>query len=196
MPAQYVAVAEREGLITAIDNMLLFRCIQLVRKIQRMSQNVGFFCNVSGHSLLDADFFGDFVEYLESNTDLAPHLVFEFSQSTFETLDTPAEEHLERLARLGCRLSMDQVSNLDVDIDLLARLHIAFVKIDSSELLHEDTEGHATLLGLRRRLDAVGVDLIAEKIEREEALLDLLDHGIDYGQGYLLGEPRLSRQAA
>ena len=34
VPEQYIAIAEREGLITAIDNMLLFRCVQLLRRTQ------------------------------------------------------------------------------------------------------------------------------------------------------------------
>jgi cyclic-di-GMP phosphodiesterase TipF (flagellum assembly factor) len=34
------------------------------------------------------------------------------------------------------------------------------------------------------------MDLIVEKIETEEMLLDLLELKIDFGQGYLFGEPR------
>ena len=46
---------------------------------------------------------------------------------------------------------------------------------------------------LRTDLDRVGVDLIVEKIESEQTLLKLLDHNIDFGQGYLFGEPRISK---
>src|SRR3546814_19076199 len=41
MPEQYIALAERAGLITAIDNMLLFRCIQLLRKIRQRNLELG-----------------------------------------------------------------------------------------------------------------------------------------------------------
>jgi cyclic-di-GMP phosphodiesterase TipF (flagellum assembly factor) len=34
---------------------------------------------------------------------------------------------------------------------------------------------------------------VVEKIESEAMLVELLDLGIDYGQGYLFGEPRLSK---
>ncbi|HET9161273.1 MAG TPA: EAL domain-containing protein, partial [Caulobacteraceae bacterium] len=33
MPAEYLVVAEPEGLISAIDNLLLFRCVQIVRRL-------------------------------------------------------------------------------------------------------------------------------------------------------------------
>jgi hypothetical protein len=47
---------------------------------------------------------------------------------------------------------------------------------------------------LKRAMDRYEIDLIVEKIEREPDLLELLDHHIDYGQGYLFGEPRISRE--
>jgi cyclic-di-GMP phosphodiesterase TipF (flagellum assembly factor) len=43
---------------------------------------------------------------------------------------------------------------------------------------------------LKGALDREAMDLIVEKIETEEMLLDLLDLNIDFGQGYLFGEPR------
>jgi cyclic-di-GMP phosphodiesterase TipF (flagellum assembly factor) len=195
VPEQYIALAEREGLITTIDNMLLFRCIQVVRKIQRMNQDAGFFCNVSANTLGDEDFFGDFVEYLEGNAELAPNLVFEFQQADFLHHGPDAAHLLERLARLGCRCSVDQVSDLDMNVDLLAHLQVKFVKIDAETLLTDDAEKRRRLMALKRRLDKAGIDMIAHKIETEEAVLDLLDYEIDFGQGYLLGEPRLARPA-
>ena len=47
VPEQYLDIAEREGLISTIDNMLLFRCVQLVRKSQQRRFNLGFFYNIS-----------------------------------------------------------------------------------------------------------------------------------------------------
>ena len=196
VPEQYIGLAEREGLITAIDNMLLFRCIQLVRKVQRMNHDAGFFCNVSANTLRDEDFFGEFVEYLESNAELAPNLVFEFAQGDFLHDGAGAAPLLERLTRLGCRCSIDQVRDLDMDVDALTRLHVSFIKIEAADLLSDDPEKRAELMALKRRLDKARIDLIAEKIESEDVLLDLLDYEIDFGQGYLLGEPRLARPAS
>ncbi len=47
---------------------------------------------------------------------------------------------------------------------------------------------------LQRLCAAEGIDLIVEKIETENQLVDVLDTGFDFGQGYLFGEPRLSRK--
>ena len=192
LPEQYVALAEGAGLITAIDNMLLFRCVQLVRKVHRKKENVDFFCNISPHTLADTDFFKDFVEFLESNEELAPHLVFEFAQADFARWSEAGATLLDRLAYLGCRFSLDRVSDLNLDPSILATRHIRFIKIEIDRLLSGAQIDHGLLRALRRHR----IDLIVEKVEDESSLIDLLDYEIDYGQGYLFGAPRLARPAA
>ncbi len=192
LPQQYVALAERAGLITAIDNMLLFRCVQLVRRVHRKKENVDFFCNISPHTLADADFFGDFVEFLESNEELAPHLVFEFSQMDFARWSEAGAAMLDRLAYLGCRFSLDRIIDLNLDPQALADRQIRFVKIEIDRLLSGTQLDQGLLRALRRHR----IDLIVEKIEDENRLIELLDYEIDFGQGYLFGAPRLARPAA
>jgi cyclic-di-GMP phosphodiesterase TipF (flagellum assembly factor) len=66
-------------------------------------------------------------------------------------------------------------------------------------MLHELARGDDPQLDMRRfkgALDRCAMDLIVEKIETDDMLLDLLDLKIDYGQGYLFGEPRPTTQPA
>ncbi len=192
LPEQYIALAEREGLVAAIDDMLLFRCIQLVRKIQSRGESFDFFCNISRHTLINDDFFTDFVEFLASNAELTRNLVFEFTQADFNAWDEGVARKLDRLARLGCRFSLDGVVSLEVDLKALAAHEIRFVKVDSLLLL-ADPESSAALAHDLKQLQ---IDLIAEKVETEEALVEVLDLGVNYAQGYLFSEPRLARPAA
>jgi cyclic-di-GMP phosphodiesterase TipF (flagellum assembly factor) len=197
LPESYIAVAEREGLIAAIDNMLLFRGVQLVRKVQQHNADAGIFVNISEHTLADARFLREFVTFMAANRDLAPHLVFEFTQASVARHRDTGLKELDRLGRLGFRLSMDQVTSLDFDIEELAALHIRFLKIEAGKLL-EQTRAQTQRLDMKafkRALDSYAVDLIVEKIESEPMLLEILDHPVDFGQGYLFGEPRLSKDA-
>lgn len=192
-PERYIELAEEAGLIAAIDNMLLFRCVQLVRKIQRENMDVGFFCNISLNTLEDTGFFGDFVEFLEGNAELAKSLIFEFSYADLRRQRAPTRRQLGRLLELGSRLSVDQVDGLAVDPGLLVDREIRFVKLEAGLLLGEG--GPEVFRSLKRELDRRAVDVIVEKIETEADLVELLDLGIDFGQGYLLGEPRLAKPA-
>ncbi len=192
LPDKYIPLAESQGLITAIDNMLLFKCVQLIRKIHRRNEKVDFFCNISPHSLADEGFFSDFVEFLESNDELADHLVFEFAQTDFARWSEAGAKLLDRLHYLGCRFSLDQVTDLNFDPAALEARHVRFVKVDASLLLAETDSNTGLMRALRRH----GVDLIVQKVENENQMIELLEYDIDYGQGFLFGEPRLARPAA
>ena len=197
LPEQYIELAEREGLVGTIDNMLLFRCVQLIRRTQRRNYNTAFFCNISRHSLADEKFFNTFIEFIAENADLAAGLIFEFHQADVDELYEQRARDFRRLTSLGFRFSMDQVSNFDLDLNKLASRNFRFVKIGADLLLEAEKAGASTidLRDLKGALDRHGIDMIVEKIEREADLIELLELNIDFGQGYLFGEPRLSRAA-
>ena len=194
-PHQYLELAERAGLVGAIDNNLLFRCIQLLRRVRRHNRDYGFFCNVSPHTLRDEAFFGQFIEFLSDNVELANDLIFEFSQADVETHYHEFADNLDRLAELGFSFSIDRVERLDLNFSEIAKRNFHYVKIEADNLI--------SLAGTEKGLDQLHimqedlydsrVTMIVEKIETEPQLVELLDHNIRYGQGYLFGEPRESK---
>ncbi|MDC0398929.1 EAL domain-containing protein [Alphaproteobacteria bacterium] len=196
-PEQYLPVATSAGLAAAVDNLLLFKCVQLVRRTRRENPEIVFFCNISKSTLADIDFFTDFIDFMADNTNLSSSLVFEFSQETTLDKDYEIQNGLERLSKLGFRLSLDQLHQLNVDLPKLASQGFKFIKIDA-HLLHEMARGDTPNLNMRAlkgALDRVAMDLIVEKIENEEMLKDLLDLQIDFGQGYLFGAPKSATAA-
>jgi len=205
MPAEYLSVAEPEGLVTAIDNLLLFRCVQIVRRLAKTDKKVGIFCNVSMASLADESFFPQFLDMLAANKDLAGALIFEVGQSAFDTRGSVAARNMGRLADLGFRFSIDKITDLDLDFQDLARSDVKFIKIGAEFLLDQLTETDEGLIlkslpdlaaedfsALTRRY---GVEIIAEKVEAERQIVDILELDIAYGQGHLFGEPRPIRDA-
>jgi cyclic-di-GMP phosphodiesterase TipF (flagellum assembly factor) len=196
MPRDYMRVAEPAGMMPTVDNILLFRCIQVVRKLASRNKNAGVFCNISAFSLLDSDFFPQFVEYMQHNQDLAQHLIFEFSQTTVNGMGPIEEESLAALAKLGFRFSMDQVTSLKINAKILHDRNFRFVKIAASTLLgggdQPGVDIHAN--DIKELLRRNGIQLIVDKIETEREVVDVLDLNVEYGQGYLFGEPKPVRE--
>ena len=203
MPAEYLAVAEPEGLVSAIDNLLLFRCVQIVRRLAKNDRKVGIFCNISLASLSDEAFFPQFLDFLAKNKDLAGALIFELGQAAFEARGSVESRNMAKLADLGFRFSMDKVMNLDIDFADLSRTDVKFIKISAQVLLDQilEVEGRMALKSMKdlqagdfaaltRRY---GVEVIAEKIEAERQVIDVLELDIAFGQGHLFGEPRAIR---
>jgi cyclic-di-GMP phosphodiesterase, flagellum assembly factor TipF len=205
MPAEYLTVAEPGGLVTAIDNLLLFRCVQIVRRLAKQDRKIGIFCNVSMASLADESFFPQFLDLLTANRDLAGALIFEVGQAAFDARGSVEARNMGKLADLGFRFSLDKVTDLDLDWQDLARSDVKFLKIAAQVLLDELTEidGRQILRSLpdlaaedfTQLTRRYGVEVIAEKIEAERQVVDLLDLNLDYGQGHLFGEPRAIKEA-
>lgn len=195
MPRDYMRVAEPAGMMPTVDNILLFRCIQVVRKLAQRNKNAGVFCNISAYSLLDSDFFPQFVEYMQHNQDLAQHLIFEFSQMTVNGMGPIEQESLASLAAIGFRFSMDQVTNLKLSPASLHDRNFRFVKIPAS-LLTGGQEGAADIHAgdIKEILKRNGIQLIVDKIETEREVVDVLDMNVEFGQGYLFGEPKPVRE--
>ncbi len=194
-PAQYIGVAEAAGTISTIDNFLLLRCVQLIRRLHLRNRGIVIFCNISSHSLRDQGFFSQFVDFMEQNKDLAGSMIFEFSQTTVESNTALEWRQLGRLAKQGYRFSMDNLSHLDIDLEELSSRHFAYIKVPASTLLTGMTEARSRFLSadIKQAMRRFGIDLIAEKIEEEATVVGLLEYDLDFGQGFLFGEPRRSR---
>jgi len=103
----------------------------------------------------------------------------------------------------GFRFSLDQVNDLNIDLNELQRAGVRFLKIPGERLvaaLHggEPVAGREPgalppedVAGLFARY---GVDLVAEKIETEATVVEVLDLDIAYAQGHLFGAPRPVRE--
>ncbi len=195
-PRDYMRVAEPAGMMPAVDNILLFRCVQVVRKLVQRNKQAGVFCNISAFSLLDSEFFPQFIDYMKHNKDLAPNLIFEFSQETVTGAGALEIESLEALADLGFRFSMDQVSNLKLNPRALHDRNFRHLKISAARLLDTDDAGDIHVGDLKELLARNGIALIADRIEKEREVVNVLDFNVEYGQGFLFGEPRPVRDEA
>lgn len=197
-PEDYLEVAKGHGLIATIDNLLLFRCVQLVRRLKMRRTDIGFFVNISSHTVNDTDFLIQFADFLASNRGLANHLVLEFAEDDVRTFSPEVVAQLTRLSTQGFRLSMDRVRTLDLDVHNLFRLGFRFVKVPAELLLApaSSTDARVDPRDLKEMLGRVDIDLIVEKIERERQVVEILELDVDFGQGYLFGEPRQAREEA
>ncbi|MGD0142415.1 MAG: EAL domain-containing protein [Rhizomicrobium sp.] len=196
MPAQYMKIAAPVGLMSVVDNLLLFRCVQIVRRLVQKSREIGVFCNISGDTLTDTEFFPQFLEYMHHNRDLAHQIIFEFGQDAILKAGPQGEENLLYLASLGFALSMDHVDTLAMDLGRLKTLGFRYMKVRADTLMNGMTGANATVAAedLKNLLERHGMNLIAERVENEKEVVQLLDYSVDFGQGYLFGEPRAVRE--
>ena len=188
----FIGIAEAAGLIGRIDNMVMLRCVQVLRRLMVRNKDVGIFCNVSATTLGNHAIFAQCLDFLEANRALAPSFVLEFKQSTFRNLGPTENDHLAALAQRGYRFSIDHVTDLRIEPRELADRGVRFIKVPAALLLDPKQLSSSDIhpSDMSDLLGRFGIDLVAERIEGERSVVDLLDYDVRFGQGFLFAPPR------
>jgi cyclic-di-GMP phosphodiesterase TipF (flagellum assembly factor) len=180
-----------------IDNLVLFRCVAIVRRLLLKNQEIGLFFNLSRATLADAASFSKILEFLAANRVIASSLVLQFSHGAVRAMGPIEFEHLAALFDQGFRFSMDQTIDLRIEQADLAKRGFRYVKVNSSLLLRGSRSATETRPAeLADLLGRFGIDLVADRIEAEDTVVKLLDLDVCYGQGLLFSPPRPVRAEA
>lgn len=203
MPAEFLKVAEPAGLVSVVDNLLLLRCVQIVRQLTEKDRQVGIVCNISAHSLRDESFFPQFLDFMRQNSDLSGSVVFEIGHQDFCDRGPVEARNMARLGDFGFQFSIDKVNTLEFDAADMQRSGVKFLKIASATLLSAvHASDHAALpaapdiriIDIAGYLARFGIELIGEKVEDEASVVELVELEAAYAQGHLFGEPRPIRE--
>jgi cyclic-di-GMP phosphodiesterase, flagellum assembly factor TipF len=188
----FLPFVEATGLIGRVDHAVMLRCVQVLRRLMVRNKEVGVFCNMAAATLRDPATFAPCLDFLEANRALAPSFVIEFKQAMFRNLGAAESEHLAALAQRGYRFSIDHVTDLRIEPRELADRGVRFIKVPASLLLDPKSSSTSDIhpSDLSDLLGRFGIDLIAERIEGERAVVDLLDFDVRFGQGFLFAPPR------
>jgi len=179
---------------------MLWMTEQLCRKkaLKKLYQNrekIGdkkLFLNVSPKIIHDDKFKTGFTrEYLE-RYEIAP------SQIVFELTERESQEDLLGFGKVLAHykkqkyeIAIDDLGSCYSGLNLMCQIQPHFLKIDMQIVrdLHKDRNKYALVKSLTEYASLTNTQLIAEGIETEEELETLIQMGVHYGQGYLLGNP-------
>lgn len=192
LPRDFMPVAEMAELAPIIDNQIILRIIQVIQRLVERGKGRKVFCNLSLNSLRDADFFAEFMDFMEANRWLSQHLIFEFSQEAVEQAGAYEVERMTAIAKMGFKFSLDQITRLDIDFKALADRRFGYVKVNSSLLLGnmEGSKAQIHSADLNHYLNRLNITLIVDKVEREAVVRQLRDYNVNYAQGVLFCEPK------
>lgn len=186
--ARYMPIAQEHGLESAIDFVFLKNCL---RHLKQQKVDKPFVLNIKDESLVSKDYMNTLLAFVSHNRHLADKLIFEIRQDAFQGMQESARRILNSLQKLGCRFSMDHVDDPHLDRELIRELGISYIKLsaDNLSLFTRDNNSVAVMRRIKNQLEKENVFIIAEKIEDEEVLKDILDLELDYGEGYIFGRP-------
>jgi EAL domain-containing protein (putative c-di-GMP-specific phosphodiesterase class I) len=189
MPTRLFEMAEAADLVFELDRKCRRRALRAAAALPPPAK---LFLNVVPSAMYDPEFQGAALVRLVESHGLRPdRVVLEITErSAIENYSLFAEA-LADLKRQGFAIAVDDVGAGYSGLEKIAHLDPRYLKfdrelirdIDSSYIRREMTRA------LKAFADRIGSSIVAEGIEREGERQTLLELGIEYGQGFLLGRP-------
>ena len=194
-PAEFLRVAEDSGLIVPLGEQVLNEACAQAAAWRDSGLAIDVSVNFSLRQVTAAGFAASVLSALEE-TGLPPGaLTLEVAERVLIEGAGPAADGLAELRRHGVRLAIDDFGTGYASLVYLRQLAVDIIKIDPSFVVGLGAD--ATLAMLTRAIIQVGHDLgieiVAEGIERPEHLELLREMGCRFGQGYLIAKPMDAR---
>ena len=190
-PAAFLPAASRFGMMTAVDQWVIQNATRELANYREKEPELTFTLNISGNIFEDADLYGCIEDSLNANQLPPESLVLEITEQVAVRNITTAANQIAEISKLGCRFAIDDFGAGYSSYTYLKRLPVHYIKIDGSfiKTLANDTVDQTIVRSISQIARATNKKTIAEHVPDTETFLLLRELGIDYAQGYFIGEP-------
>lgn len=192
VPERFIPIAEDSSLIVQIGEWVLQTACRNLRRWRDEALFDGRVAvNISGRQFK----FGSIVQTVRrtlQHHDLpSACLELEVTESVAMDEGAATNDVLHQLEQLGVYLSIDDFGTGYSSLSYLKRLPVKGLKIDRSFImdLHRDSDDVAITKAIISIAHSLGLDLVAEGVERSEQRDFLLQQGCRTGQGYYYSKP-------
>jgi EAL domain-containing protein (putative c-di-GMP-specific phosphodiesterase class I) len=189
-PGAFLPAAERYGLISEIDRMVLARVARMLGRDPSMA-GVTIAINVSALSVTDPSMLG-FIARTLARHELAPgRLAIEITETAAISDMDSARRFCAGVLELGCGLALDDFGAGFGSFQYLKQLPFSHLKIDGGFIRELPTSRTDQLVvrALARIVRGMGRETIAEFVGDERTIAMLRSYEVDYAQGFQIGMP-------
>jgi diguanylate cyclase (GGDEF)-like protein len=186
----FIPAAEQLGLVRLVDRHALEMTVEKLHANPQASLAV----NVSGTTAGDPSWLQSFVSYVRANHTVARRIIVELTETAALQDFEESARFISSLRELGCRVAIDDFGAGYTSFRNLQMLRVDMVKIDGTYIRELSASADnqifvRTLVDLAKNFK---LETVAEWVGSDEDA-DLLDKfGVDYFQGFHIGEPQLT----
>ncbi len=191
-PGEFIPVAEETGLIIEIGEWILETVLRKFTEFKlRYDMTAVVSVNISVIQLLEPSFIPMVKRVLDKTGFNSSNLELEITESVFISFPELVIDVIQQLRDLGIRIALDDFGTGYASLNYLQMLPINVLKIDKTfidKIIAPNSLNQivGSIITLSHEL---GIEVVAEGVEREEQLQYLTEHDCDYLQGFLLSEP-------
>lgn len=193
LPSEFLTTVEERGFGPTLDALVLTRALAIARHLGSKPGELFVSCNFSAATWGSSRALAALSRILEKYHEHVGNLVIEVPQRVFRTLEPASLGLLGAMSANGVRFALDHVSDLRFDPISLHDRGVRFVKVSAALLLAEargSTLADIAAGDIAIQLARGSIQLVAEEIEDDPMVADMLDLGIGFGQGAVFSPPR------
>lgn len=190
-PAEFIEVAERSGLIRAIDHYVVDRAVRELGRINQVGANISFSVNLSAHAFNDDEILNLISQALIRYRVTPETLVFEITETAALSDIISARKLMTSIKTLGCKFALDDFGVGFSSFRYIKELPFDYIKIDGSFIqnLSHNLEDQVLVKSLCDVAGSFGKTIVAEYVEDQETMDILRSFHVDLVQGYYIGTP-------
>ncbi len=188
-PDEFIQSAEQTGLIKPLTLWVMNAALGELCRWTGEGHDFGVAVNLSVKSLQDPELPDAIQHLLRSWRQRPERLTCEITESALMADPAAALDVLERIAAIGCKLSLDDFGTGYSSLAYLQKLPIDELKIDRSFVIAMTSDAGAAVIvrAVVKLAKGLGLDVVAEGVESEDAFERLRKLGCDQAQGYWFG---------
>lgn len=193
-PGGFIPIAERYGMLAALDLWVVRRVIRWCSEQQRNASGwrPPLLCvNLAEESVVKPEYALAVRDELAQTGFPGSALCFEVAEHEALYRHVEFENLIATLKPMGCRFTIDAFGSSRVSFSHLRGLAVDFLKIDGN-IIHNILRSPAELAKARainRVCNSINVKTIAECVESDETLALVREIGVDYVQGFGIATP-------
>jgi EAL domain-containing protein (putative c-di-GMP-specific phosphodiesterase class I) len=200
-PGRFLEAAERYGLVTDIDRLVLGRVIALLAAGfagGTAREGAAVAVNLSALSVTDERTLGHIEQELAAHRVEPSRLILEITETAAISDMERARRFCESVQGLGCAVALDDFGAGYGSFHYLKHLPFTYLKIDGEFIrgLPGSRTDQLVVKAIAGVVRGMGRRTIAEFVGDETTLQMLAGYDVDYAQGFAIGRPRPMLAAA
>jgi diguanylate cyclase len=191
-PAQFIPLAEQNGLIVPIGDWLNATICQQIKSWKEQGLRVPRIAiNLSGGQLREQNFIGKVSSLMQQSDISGTDLEFELTESILIKSSPETLNKLSQIRKMGITISIDDFGTGYSSLQYLKNFPHDHIKIDQSFIREIVTNQNtasivSSIISLAHKM---GVKVIAEGVENSEQVKYLMEHQCDEIQGFYFSKP-------
>lgn len=191
-PDQFIPVIAQFDLGTRFDMQVVETLLKWMQTHPQPAEKARFSLNLMPLTLMQQSFATQFLALFARYGIAAQAVIIEITEEQAFSHSEVSVRNITRLREAGFKIAIDDFGTGYANFERLKRIHADIIKIDGCFVrdILTDSQDEMIVKAICSLAKAKGLTVVAEYVESEAQREVLLNAGVDYLQGYLLGKPQ------